>query len=117
MYNIFLYYFLTIILSFIIVYTVFFFQLESCLPRPEILSGYPSLLDATIFHVVWRQIDPEPQYHPAKLVNVDETALPNARAKNFDYVVRNLKALYEEELNQTLLAIPDCLVLGHAAGK
>lgn len=89
--------------------------MKTCLPRPEIFTGYQSLLDGTIFHVIWRQIDPEPQYHPVKLTGVDEAALPNARAKNFDFIVRNLKTLYEEELNQTMLTIPDCLVLGHDA--
>lgn len=78
--------------------------------------GYQSLLDGTVFHVIWLQIDPEPQFHPVKLTNIDEVNLPNARAKNFDLIVRNLKTLYEEELNQTLLTIPDCLALGHSAG-
>lgn len=91
--------------------------MESCLPYPEILTGYQSLLDATVFHVVWRQIDPEPQHHPIPLNDVDELMLGAARAKNFDGVVKNLKQLYEEELGQTLLIVPDCSVLGHAPGK
>ncbi|KAJ6636380.1 Protein Daple [Pseudolycoriella hygida] len=87
--------------------------LESCLPRPEILTGYQSLLDGTILHSVWLQIDPEPQNHPTKLENIDDLTLANARAKNFDIIVKNLKALYEEELNQTVLVLPDCSILGH----
>lgn len=92
------------------------FQLESCLPRPEILTGYQSLLDGTILHSVWLQIDPEPQNHPTKLENIDDLTLANARAKNFDIIVKNLKTLYEEELNQTVLVLPDCSILGHKPG-
>lgn len=91
--------------------------MESCLPRPELLNGYQSLFDATIFHAVWRNIDPEPQFYPQPLTDLDETALPIARAKNFDYVIRNMRALYEEELGQTILVVPDCMILGHAPGK
>lgn len=91
-------------------------QLESCLPRPEILTGYQSMLDGTILHSVWLQIDPEPQNHPTKLENIDDLTLANARAKNFDIIVKNLKTLYEEELNQTVLVLPDCSILGHKPG-
>lgn len=91
--------------------------MESCLPRPELLNGYQSLFDATRFHAVWRNIDPEPQFYPQPLTDLDETALPIARAKNFDYVIRNMRALYEEELGQTILVVPDCMILGHAPGK
>ncbi|XP_055377094.1 girdin isoform X2 [Condylostylus longicornis] len=86
--------------------------LESCLPRPEILSGYQSLLDGSIVHSVWLQIDPEPTYHPLNLTNLEGLALATARAKNFDVVIRNLKSLYEEELGQTILNLPDCYILG-----
>lgn len=74
------------------------------------------MLDGHLLHVIYRQIDPDPQFHPVSLTNIDEVNLPNARAKNFDFIVRNLKTLYEDELKQTLLTIPDCLVLGHSAG-
>lgn len=93
-----------------------FDQLESCLPRPEIMSGYKSLLDGTIFHSVWLQIDPEPPNQPVKLDNHDELLLGNARAKNFDCIVKNLKNLFEEELGQTVLVLPDCSILGHSPG-
>ncbi|KAG4067431.1 hypothetical protein HA402_009668 [Bradysia odoriphaga] len=87
--------------------------LESCLPRPELLTGYQSLLDGTILHSVWLQIDPEPQNHPIKLESIDDLQLANARARNFDIIVKNLKTLYEDELNQTVLVLPDCSILGH----
>ncbi|XP_031635774.1 daple-like protein [Contarinia nasturtii] len=87
--------------------------LESCLPRPEHLNGYQSLFDASIFHAVWRNIDPEPQFYPQPLTDLDDTAIPIVRAKNFDNVIRNMRALYEEELGQTILVVPDCMTLGH----
>lgn len=84
--------------------------------RPELLNGYQSLFDASIFHAVWRNIDPEPQFYPQPLTDLDETTLPIVRAKNFDNVIRNMRALYEEELGQTILVVPDCMTLGHAPG-
>lgn len=104
---------------------LYFFKLKSCLPRPELssgslghdsLNGYQSLTDATIFHAVWRQIDPEPQFYPQPLTDLDEASIPNARIINFDNVIRNMRALYEEELGQTILEVPDCMTLGHAPG-
>ncbi|XP_059621753.1 girdin [Phlebotomus argentipes] len=88
--------------------------LESCLPRPEILSGYTSLLDGAIINSVVLQIDPEPQHHLVKLIGLDGVLLANARARNFDAIVRNLRNLYEEELGQRVLILPDCSVLGHS---
>ncbi|XP_075160706.1 protein girdin isoform X1 [Haematobia irritans] len=87
--------------------------LESCLPRPEILSGYSSLLDGHIIHSVWLQIDPEPQNIPGNITEHSGDALCIARAKNFECIVRNLKTLFEEELGQTILVLPDCYILGY----
>lgn len=67
-------------------------------------------------HSVWLQIDPEPQNHPIQLENIDDLQLANARARNFDIIVKNLKTLYEDELNQTVLVLPDCSILGHKPG-
>lgn len=87
--------------------------MESCLPCPEILAGYNSLLDCSILHSVWLQIDPEPQHQPAKIQNSDGTTLGNLRARNFNAIIQNMKFLYEEELGQTILILPDSSVLGH----
>uniref|UniRef100_A0A182YHN8 HOOK N-terminal domain-containing protein n=1 Tax=Anopheles stephensi TaxID=30069 RepID=A0A182YHN8_ANOST len=91
-------------------------MIESCLPRHEIIAGYVSLLDGTILHSVYLQIDPEPQHHPAKIRGTAEvlTSLAAARTRNFDAIVKNLRNLYDEELCQTILALPDCSVLGHS---
>lgn len=92
-------------------------QLESCLPVHESLAGgYAALLDGTVLHKIWLQIDPEPQHHPQRLDTVDDLYVPNARAKNFDCICKNLKCLFEEELDQTVLVLPDCAILGHSPG-
>ncbi|KAH8339783.1 hypothetical protein KR074_006977 [Drosophila pseudoananassae] len=87
--------------------------LESCLPRAELLAGYTSLLDGHIIHSVWLQIDPEPQNNPSELNDLNGKSLNIARAKNFECIVRNLKSLFEEELGQTILVLPDVFILGH----
>jgi hypothetical protein len=91
-------------------------QLESCLPRPEQLSVYQSLLDGHLINSVWLQIDPEPNNHLSKIIDEEGLSLANARSKNFDAIVKNLKSLYEEELCQTVLILPDCFMLGHNPG-
>ncbi|XP_053956841.1 girdin isoform X2 [Anastrepha ludens] len=87
--------------------------LESCLPRPEILTGYSSLLDGNIIHSVWLQIDPEPQNHPTDIRDLVGVSLCIARSKNFECIARNLKSLFEEELEHTILVLPDVYILGY----
>ncbi|XP_011210779.2 girdin isoform X1 [Bactrocera dorsalis] len=87
--------------------------LESCLPRPEVLTGYSSLLDGNIIHSVWLQIDPEPQNHPTDVRDLIGVSLCIARSKNFECIARNLKSLFEEELEHTILVLPDVYILGY----
>jgi hypothetical protein len=87
------------------------------LPRPEQLSGYQSLLDGHLINSVWLQIDPEPVHHLAKIIDEEGTFLANARSRNIDAIVKNIKSLYEEELCQTVLVLPDCYVLGQNPGE
>lgn len=65
---------------------------------------------------MWRNIDPEPQFYPQPLTDLDDATTPIVRTKNFDNVIRNMRALYEEELGQTILVVPNCMTLGHAPG-
>lgn len=91
------------------------FQVESCLLKPEILTGYSSMLDGTIINNVWLQIDPEPQHQISSIIDGNYTegqSLYIARAKNFEAIIRNIKSLYEDELGQTILSLPDSYVLG-----
>ncbi|XP_017476712.1 PREDICTED: protein Daple [Rhagoletis zephyria] len=87
--------------------------LESCLSRPELLTGYSSLLDGNIIHSVWLQIDPEPQNHPTDIRDLVGVSLCIARSKNFECIARNLKSLFEEELEHTILVLPDVYILGY----
>lgn len=96
---------------------MFSLQLESCLPRPELLSGYHALLDGYLIHTVCLQIDPEPNHIVTKIIDEEGVSLGGARSKNFDAIVRNLRALYEEELCQVVLVLPDCHILGQNSGK
>jgi hypothetical protein len=86
------------------------------MPRPEQLSGYQSLLDGHLVNSVWLQIDPEPNNHLSKIIDEEGLSLANARSKNFDAIIKNLKSLYEEELCQTVLILPDCFILGQNPG-
>ena len=53
----------------------------------------------------------------SKIIEEEGVAVGNARCRNIDAIVRNLRALYEEELCQTVLVQPDCYILGHNPGK
>lgn len=90
------------------------FQVKSCIANPESINGYPSLYNGDILHQVYLQIDPEPSYHITKLAGLEDQALILGRVKNFDAIVKNVKALYEEELGMTLLVVPECICLGKA---
>lgn len=70
------------------------------------------MLDGTIINNVWLQIDPEPQHQVSPIICVEGQSLSIGRAKNFESIIRNLKSLYEDELGQTILILPDSYVLG-----
>jgi len=65
---------------------------------------------------VWLQIDPEPTHHLTKIVEEEGVTLNIARSRNNDAIIKNIKSLYEDELCQTVLILPDCHVLGHNPG-
>ncbi|XP_028160156.1 protein Daple [Ostrinia furnacalis] len=85
---------------------------KSCLPNPDLITEYASLFNGDILQQVYLQIDPEPSFHITKLAGLEEQALILGRVKNFDAIVKNVKALYEEELGMTLLVVPECICLG-----
>lgn len=70
-----------------------------------------------MIHNVWLQIDPEPNNLVAKVIDEGGISLANARSKNIDAIVKNLRSLYEEELCQTVLVLPDCYILGQNPGN
>ncbi|CAG9136367.1 unnamed protein product [Plutella xylostella] len=88
--------------------------LKSCHPNPQCITEYSSLFDGDIIHQAYLQIDPEPSFHITKLDGLEDQALLLGRVKNFDAIVKNVQALYEEELGMTLLVVPECVSLGRA---
>lgn len=69
------------------------FQFASCLDRPERVVDFESLADGHLIYEVLVQIDPEPLYLVQNYGNDSNHTL--GRIKNFDAIVKNLKALYE----------------------
>lgn len=82
--------------------------LQSCLNKPEKLSVYENLIDGTLIYEVLLLIDPEPLYHTIVSGQND----PSIRIQNINCILKNIKMLYEEELGQVILTMPDCLRLG-----
>lgn len=83
--------------------------------QPERLADYSALWNGSVLHEVLLQIDPEPPHQFSELDGLEDKALTVGRIKNFDCIVKNIKALYEEELGQTLLVVPECIVLAKSS--
>ncbi|XP_069702624.1 girdin [Periplaneta americana] len=81
---------------------------SSCLENADRLAEYEDLTDGILIHEVLLQIDPEPVHHGV----VPSLGNVLTRVRNMDIIIRNIKALYEEELCQVLLVLPDCVKLG-----
>jgi len=82
--------------------------LQSCLNQPNRLNVYEDLIDGTLLYEVLLLIDPEPLYHAIVPGQND----PLIRIQNINCILKNIKMLYEEELGQVILTMPDCLRLG-----
>ncbi|XP_068086065.1 girdin [Anabrus simplex] len=80
--------------------------LYSCLDDRS--PDYEELTDGVLLYEVLLQIDPEPLHHGV----VPSLGNPLVRIRNMDIIVKNIKALYEEELCQVVLVLPDCVKLG-----
>lgn len=72
------------------------------------LTEYDDLADGTLIHEVLLQIDPEPMHHGVAPSHRN----PVIRIKNMNIIIKNIKSLYEEELGQIVLVLPDCVKLG-----
>ncbi|CAD7081004.1 unnamed protein product [Hermetia illucens] len=86
--------------------------LELYLPKSELISGYASLLDGVIINWVWQKVDPDPLHSILPLDNATGPDLATARTKNFEAIVQNIRDFYENELDQVILALPDCFSIG-----
>lgn len=81
---------------------------RSCLHDPDSLTDYDDLVDGVLIFEVLLLIDPEPVHHGVS----PSMGNPALRTKNMDCIIKNIKALYEEELCQLVLVIPDAAVIG-----
>ncbi|BET01359.1 HOOK protein [Nesidiocoris tenuis] len=81
---------------------------KSCLHNPSSLTDYDDLVDGHNVYQVLLLIDPEPLHHGVRPAFGD----PVVRTKNWDCIIKNIKALYEEELCQLVLILPDPIKLG-----
>lgn len=82
--------------------------LKSCLHNSDRLQSYDDLSDGTLIHQVFLLIDPEPVHHSV----APTLRNTHARIRNISCIVKNIKVLYEEELCQLIVALPDCVRLG-----
>lgn len=87
---------------------------RSCLHDPDSLSDYDDLVDGVLIFEVLLLIDPEPVHHGVS----PSLGNPGVRMKNIECIIKNIKALYEEELCQLVLVLPDVTIIGREpAGK
>uniref|UniRef100_A0A0A9X9Z3 Protein Daple n=1 Tax=Lygus hesperus TaxID=30085 RepID=A0A0A9X9Z3_LYGHE len=82
--------------------------LKSCLHDPSSLTDFDDLADGPLVYQVLLLIDPEPLHHGVRPSFGD----PAVRTKNWDCIIKNIKALYEEELCQLVVVLPDVSKLG-----
>lgn len=82
--------------------------------KPETLQVYETLFDGGPIIEVLLQIDPEPTQPVPTPSNLQGLSITAARIKIFHCIIKNIKAIYEEELGQTVICLPDCVTLGKA---
>lgn len=88
--------------------------LATCVKNPESLQIYETFFDGSPFSEVLLQIDPEPSQPIPTSVNVQGLSITAARIKIFHCILKNIKTIYEEELGQIVVSLPDCVTLGRA---
>ncbi|KAK5650688.1 hypothetical protein RI129_001717 [Pyrocoelia pectoralis] len=87
--------------------------LATCVKKPETLQVYESFFDGGPLSEVLLLIDPEPaQPIPSPLASLQSLNITTNRTRTFHCIIKNIKCLYEEELGQVVIALPDCVTLG-----
>ncbi|CAG9863773.1 unnamed protein product [Phyllotreta striolata] len=86
----------------------------TCVKKPEALHVYETFFDGAPINEVLLQIDPEPSQPVPSILNLQGLSITTARTKIFYSIVKNIRTIYEDELGQVLVSIPDCVVLGRA---
>lgn len=82
--------------------------------KPETLQVYEAFFDGAPINEVLLLIDPEPSQPIPTTINLPGLSIVAARIKIFHCIIRNIKNIYEEELGQVVLSLPDCVILGRS---
>lgn len=80
--------------------------------KPETLQVYETFFDGAAINEVLLQIDPEPSLPVPSPANLQGFHITAARIKIFHCIIRNIKNIYEDELRQVIVTLPDCITLG-----
>lgn len=80
--------------------------------KPEALQVYESFFDGAPINEVLLQIDPEPSLPVPSMLTLQGLSVTAARTKIFHCIIKNIMAIYEDELGQIVISVPDCVVLG-----
>ncbi|XP_066138737.1 girdin [Euwallacea fornicatus] len=91
--------------------------LSTCVRKPDSLQVYETFFDGAAINEVLLQIDPEPSLPVPSLSNLQCLHITAARIKIFHSIIRNVKTIYEDELGQLIINLPDCVTLGRAPGS
>ncbi|XP_060525405.1 girdin [Cylas formicarius] len=86
--------------------------LSTCVKNPSSLQVYEAFFDGSVISEVLLQIDPEPVLPVPTLGLVQHSTVDTERIKIFHSIIRSIKTIYEEELGQIVVKLPDCIVLG-----
>ncbi|XP_022905925.2 girdin-like [Onthophagus taurus] len=86
--------------------------LGTCIKKPEQLQVYETFFDGGPISEVLLQIDPEPTLPVPTASNLQGLSVMVARIKIFHCIIKNIKNIYEEELGQFIVALPDCVAIG-----
>ncbi|RZC34637.1 Daple [Asbolus verrucosus] len=88
--------------------------LATCVRKPETLQVYETFFDGGPITEVLLQIDPEPSQFVPSPSSLQGINITFARIKIFHCIIRNIKNIYEEELGQIVISLPDCITLGRS---
>lgn len=80
--------------------------------KPDYLQVYETFFDGIAINEVLLQIDPEPVLPVPTAANLQGLHVTAARIKIFHCIIRNIKSIYEDELGQVIISLPDCVTLG-----
>ncbi|XP_017786289.1 PREDICTED: protein Daple [Nicrophorus vespilloides] len=88
--------------------------LSTCIKKPESLQVYETFFDGSPINEVLLQIDPEPSHPVPVLINLQGLSVTASRIKIFHSIIKNIKTIYEAELGQVVVALPDCVTIGRS---